>query len=446
MGGRVGLRLVAACAVASVSSIVAACAPPTGTAPGALGPQGGQQLVGIRLTGAFDYETSGPTLDDEVAVRRHDDGTFAGLSGTVEIPGRGAWPATVTFDVTMTPLGVAVGSIDVEDPAAAIALTTPLVFAPTTTAAGGVSGTADGLRVWKLIDLLPYRLEWSVVDGDDEVAGAPVLPEATSGTIDVVTYNVAGLPEPLSGASPATNSELISPLLEPYDVALLQEDFFYADKIAQHITFPYGSKPQRLPLLSDSTRPSALVGSGLERYSRHPFTGYEQVRWPGCYGGIFPPGASDCLSQKGFSIARHEVAPGVWIDMYDLHAEAGSTPDDVYWSAADYQDLAAYINTHSVGHAVIVGGDFNLDRSDPVDGPILATFLTMTGLTDVCAVQDCSVEPDVIDRLLFRSGTDVAVTATAWSRPGGFVDAGGEPLSDHDPTAATFAWSVTADD
>lgn len=441
MGGHRGRATFAVVVAALV--VGGACAPTVGGPAAPAGPGDTGHVVSVTLSGAYTYAASGPAEGDLV-VRRGDDGSITGVEGVVDIPGRGADPATVSFDVTINPLlGVSTGSIDIEDPAAGIGITTTLALSPTTVAGGSVTGHADGSRIWRLVETLPFRLDWSVEDGPAPApAPAPSLPSATSGSIDVATYNVAGLPEPISGSRPTEHSELLSPLLNPYDVVLLQEDFFYIDKVAQHLTFPYGSTPQRLVLGSDPTRPEAFVGSGLERYSRHPFDGYLQVRWPGCYGGALGAGAADCLSQKGFSVARHEVAAGVFVDVYDLHGEAGSTPDDFYWSQQDYLALAAYIDANSADHAVIVGGDFNLSPADANDAPILARFLVDAGLTDVCEVQDCSADPDTIDRLLYKSGDDVALLATAWSRPAGFTLPDGTPLSDHDPTAATFAWSV----
>lgn len=434
MGGR---RVVGRLAVvALLGATLAGCAP---SAPPPAGPGGGQQVVTVELTGSYEYAASGAAAAP-VRVER-DGGAVAGLRGAVEIPGRGAQPATVTFDLDVnSALGVVTGSIDVVDPAAGLAATTPMVLSPVTIGDGAISGSTGWQRPWSLIEFRPYELRWSIVDGSGAAPAATPAPDGDAGAIDVITYNVAGLPEPISSSLPATNSRLISPLLNSFDLVLLQEDFFYPDQIARHLTHPWGSLPQRLPLGSDPTRPSAFVGSGLERYARHPFDGYRQVRWPGCFGGILPPGAADCLSQKGFSVATHRLADGVAVDVYDLHAEAGSTPEDVHWSTRDYEELARYIVEHSDGGAVIVGGDFNLHRFDPVDGAILDRFLAEAGLTDVCEVADCSADPATIDRIAFRSGEGVRLAPTQWWQPPEFVDAAGEPLSDHTPTAARFTW------
>ena len=56
-------------------------------------------------------------------------------------------------------------------------------------------------------------------------ATAQTAPSAASGSFTALTYNVAGLPEQISGSSPEANSPLISPLLNGYDLVLLQEDW-----------------------------------------------------------------------------------------------------------------------------------------------------------------------------------------------------------------------------
>src|SRR3569832_641209 len=52
-------------------------------------------------------------------------------------------------------------------------------------------------------------------------------PPADVGRFSLLTYNVAGLPELVSGSDPEVNEGLIRPLLYHYDVALVQEAFSY---------------------------------------------------------------------------------------------------------------------------------------------------------------------------------------------------------------------------
>ena len=47
--------------------------------------------------------------------------------------------------------------------------------------------------------------------------------------------------------------------------------------------------------------------------------------------------------------------------------------------------LSDFINAHSTGRAVIVGGDFNLHTDSEPDSTQFQRLLSETGLTDVCA-------------------------------------------------------------
>jgi hypothetical protein len=280
--------------------------------------------------------------------------------------------------------------------------------------------------------------------------------EDASGEFVALTYNVAGLPEPLSGSEPATNTSLISPLLNDYDLVLVQEDWidpvppmegfdFYHDDLISQVDHEYLSTPATPPLGTDPRRPEALVADGLNRMSRFRFDEVTREMWEGCFGSLDTSdgGAADCPSQKGFSVARTELAPGVEVDVYNLHAEAGSTPRDVELSAADFEQLAEFLNEFSARRAVIVGGDFNLHTDEEPDRTVFDTFLDATDLTDVCEVVDCGDDADQIDKFVFRSagGVELDVLDHRFERDK-FRRSDGEPLSDHDALAVTFSWSA----
>ncbi|MGH8986440.1 MAG: endonuclease/exonuclease/phosphatase family protein [Acidimicrobiia bacterium] len=279
---------------------------------------------------------------------------------------------------------------------------------------------------------------------------------AEQGELTALTYNVAGLPEPLSGSEPATNTPLISPLLNGYDLVLVQEDWvdpvppaagfdFYHDDLIAEVDHQYVSTPAPPPLGTDPRRPEALVADGLNQMSRFPFGEVRREMWAGCFGSLDTSdgGAADCASQKGFSVARTELAPGVEVDVYNLHGEAGSTPRDLEESAADFEQLAEFLREHSARRAVLVGGDFNLHTDEEPDRGVFEEFLDATELSDVCDAVDCGEDADEIDKFVFRSGGGVQLDALdhRFEREK-FQRADGEPLSDHDPLAVTFAWST----
>jgi hypothetical protein len=308
-------------------------------------------------------------------------------------------------------------------------------------------------------------------DDEDGSSGEGSVPageaaDGESGSFRLLSYNVAGLPQEVSQEQPTEHIPLISPLLEDYDVVLTQEDFdwwtpaldafdfaSYHEWLAADTTFEHRTAqhpgPEAVGITPDE-RPLLNVGDGLGVLSRFPFTGEERVPWEDCFGGVTGPGAADCLSMKGFLVVRMQLAPGVEVDVYDLHGEAGGNPEDQALQAADYEQLATFMAEHSAGRAVIVGGDTNLhtdleheDAGDGADIEIWDTFLEATGLTDACTATGCPETGD-IDKVAYRSAEDGSVTleATQHDFPAErFVDADGEDLSDHEPLEVDFDWS-----
>lgn len=287
-------------------------------------------------------------------------------------------------------------------------------------------------------------------------AGAGDRPITVSGEFDALTYNVAGLPESLSGSEPDENTPLISPLLNPYDLVLVQEDWidpvppvaafnFHHDDLISAVTHPYRSTPAPPPMGKDPRRSTALVADGLNRLARFPFGPITRVMWDNCFGAFDTSdgGAADCISQKGFSVAATEIAPGVVVDVYNLHGEAGRTDADLTYQSQGYEQLAAYIQNHSAGHAVILAGDTNLHTDRARDGEVWSTFLTAAGLQDVCEVVDCGADRDVIDKFAFRSAGGVALAPlTHVFERATFQRADGAALSDHDPLSVRFSYTA----
>ncbi len=278
-----------------------------------------------------------------------------------------------------------------------------------------------------------------------------VLPQVTSGTFLALSYNVAGLPDFLSGSNPAVNTPLISPLLNGYDLVLVQESWqtpevnplaptrVYHELLVADALHPYKSISAPLPLGSDPERPSAFVSDGLNRMSILPFADdVYRERWSDCHDS-----AADCLSLKGFSFARTTLTAGFTVDVYNLHMEAGGDPEDDALRDAAVTQLSTFINSVSPGRAVIVGGDFNLHTDGEPDSTQFQRLLSETGLVDVCATLSCP-EPGRIDKFLFRSSGDVVLTPTSWNfETSVFVDGMGGPLSDHDALAVRFDWALS---
>ncbi len=255
----------------------------------------------------------------------------------------------------------------------------------------------------------------------------PTAQVLASGTVRVLTYNVAGLPQGLSSSSPATNTRQISPKLNAYELVLAQEDFWYHADLERDATHPFRSTPL--------TGYSTLVNDGLNRFSNTPFSDFARVRWSRCNG--FTDQGNDCLSSKGFSVGRHELWPGATVDVYNLHADAGGGAGDAAARRHQFEELARYIQLYSAGRALLVGGDTNLKHSRPDDEQVLLTFLAATGLRDVARTLGA---PESIDRLMFRSSAEVELAPVLWRQADEMVDAGGAPLSDHAAIHVDVEW------
>ncbi len=259
-----------------------------------------------------------------------------------------------------------------------------------------------------------------------------------SGSFSALSYNVAGIPGNLGGSTPAEFTPQISPKLNAYDLVLVQEDFSYHDELVEDLEHAHLSKVWR----DDHEGRYTFVGDGLNRFSTMPFVDHKRQEWLECFGSadLDDGGSGDCLADKGLSVATHILAEDIEIDIYNFHAEAGSTARDVEVQIASYKQFAEFIKNHSGSRAIIVGGDSNLKRADPSDAAIYETFLNDTGLSDVCTFLDCG--EDHIDRFFFRSDDSLDIKPQSWKFDSeDFLSPDGESLSDHDPLNVDFVWS-----
>jgi hypothetical protein len=312
----------------------------------------------------------------------------------------------------------------------AFCLLTGLLAVGCSGSGGGSGGGSSGGSTASAVTTTTPAAVSSSSTSPVSTASTPITPgpTATSGTFRMLTYNVAGLPQLISGSSPATNTIQISPLLNTYDLVVAQEDFSYHIDLASQALHPFQCLPQ--------TQYAALMHDGLSRFSKFPFVDFGRTRWSQ-FHGLFSSGA-DGLAAKGFSVARHDIAPGVTVDVYNLHADAGSDQGDIDARIVQFAQLATFIQTFSANRPVIVAGDTNLKGARrPRDDQTLADFLGAAGLQDAARVLGA---PEDIDRIMFRSSTTVILKPLLWREADEFVDANGNELSDHEANNVDFEW------
>jgi endonuclease/exonuclease/phosphatase family metal-dependent hydrolase len=273
-------------------------------------------------------------------------------------------------------------------------------------------------------------------------AGAGV---AASGSFNVLTYNVAGLPEGLSSSHPAVNTPLISPRLGAYDIVNVQEDFNYHAALYADDGHPYRT----------ATSGGAGIGDGLNTLSDFPFEDFERVKWNDCTG-------TNCLTPKGFSLARVRLAEGVFVDLYNLHPNADDTDDALAARRANIEQLSAFIQANSAGNAVIVMGDTNTRYTRTGDN--IRTLAEGNGLTDawvrlvkggtapaqgadplLCPTSAPTNDCEVVDKVLYRGSRLLSLNATRyndeWAK---FLDSAGGNLSDHFPHTVDFSYTLNS--
>lgn len=286
------------------------------------------------------------------------------------------------------------------------------------------------------------------------VGSAGAAPDATaagggSGTLNLLSYNVAGLPELLSSAPKPRDASTtaIGQRLGPYDLINVQEDFNYHAHLYAADTHPY-----RTP-----TSGGAGIGSGLNTLSSYPYDAddFERVRWNSCQ---FDSG--DCLTPKGFTFLRLRVAEGVYLDVYNAHTNAGTSSGDLSARADNLRQLTSFIASRSAGQAVIVMGDTNTRYTRA--GDTISAFVRDNGLTDAWVkLQKGGVEPakgsepllcdeaaitdtcEVVDKILYRSSSLITLNATSYhNQNAAFLSSSGAMLSDHYPIDVRLNWAT----
>jgi endonuclease/exonuclease/phosphatase family metal-dependent hydrolase len=262
-----------------------------------------------------------------------------------------------------------------------------------------------------------------------------VLPRASAapalaphkGRFELVTYNVAGLPEGISRSHPLANLAPIGRLLSAYDIALVQEDFAYPEELRRELRLAHSSPPF---VRGDRVD----FGDGLSQFSRLAFSGFRRVPWSACHGVI--DSFFDCLTPKGFSIARQSVEEGVFVQVVNLHMDAGWSSGDRAARAAQVDQLVAALGQLPQREALIVAGDTNLPAKE---NDVLERLLAAAELKDACAELGCP-QPWRIDRVLYRSSSELSLRARKWRIAPQFVDSAGRPLSDHPAVSVAFEW------
>ncbi len=201
---------------------------------------------------------------------------------------------------------------------------------------------------------------------------------AEKNVLKAVNFNVAGLPfAALKGENLIANQKVISRYLSQndFDIVAVQEDFGYHKHLVKGMTgFNY------------TTNHTGGIpgGDGLNIFTKDmPVYNETRVSWNEAHG-ILSDG-SDMLTPKGFIYSVIDIGNGIYVDFYNLHADAYGGSGSIAARTSQYKQLAEFIQARSAENdrPVIVTGDFNnYIHVHEDDGALYKTLYLQCGLKD----------------------------------------------------------------
>ncbi len=308
----------------------------------------------------------------------------------------------------------------------------------------------------------------------------------TTGSFSLINYNIEGLPIPAADTANGRDAYLatieIGTRLNAmnYDILALQEDYNYdlylRDCLTKYknVTDDNGNVLERFATAHSGGAP---LGDGLNIFSTYKLFNEDRIDWD-VTSGVLEDG-SDELTYKGILLTTIELAPGYYLDIYNVQCDAGLDAESLAARESQLAQLAKVINKRSVydektgkfDHAVIVTGDFNVSLctenaegspylvknlveaahlndawaistissiiENPVDYSEYYTYASETELTP----DEAAGHYDSVERILFADGNGIDISCTDF---GYFylTDLTGESLSSHCAAEAEFDFII----
>lgn len=274
-------------------------------------------------------------------------------------------------------------------------------------------------------------------------------------TVKMANFNVAGLPK-FDGTDGNRNSEITADYFvdNGFDVVAVQEDFAYHKPLVNNLKgFGYVT----------NFSGSIPGGDGLNVFTKSmPIYNEKRVTWDKLFGDLVE---GDTLTPKGIIYTVIEIADGVYVDFYNIHADAFDTEGSIEARESNYKQVMAMVEENSAknNRPVIITGDFNhfLHTTAEVNSNMYKIFHEDGGLKDAWVEVhndgnyfDFSEwtksgtsywgEWDSVEKFLYRDGGGVTVKPTDFNYTWVLNDEG-VSVSDHASAECTFEFTVTED-
>lgn len=288
-----------------------------------------------------------------------------------------------------------------------------------------------------------------------DTIGISAVAQENTITVKMLNYNVAGMPK-FDGTDGAANHKSIADYIveNNFDIVAVQEDFAYNNSLAGSLvefdffTNHSGSIPggDGLNIFSD----------GMALYNE------KRVQWEDAFGDI---AEGDLLTPKGILHTVIEVSDGVYIDFYNIHADAFDSLGSRIARESNYNQIVDMIekNYEKYNRPVILTGDFNhfLHTTPDVNSNMYAIFHERCGLKDAWvelhnggdyhdfSAWDQTDESywgvwDSVEKFLYKDGGGVTINPVEFNYTW-IKNNAGEDVSDHAAAECVFEFTVTED-
>ena len=276
-------------------------------------------------------------------------------------------------------------------------------------------------------------------------------------SVKAVNYNVAGLPFGyFQGSDVIANQKISGEYLSDngFDIVAVQEDFGFHKNLVRNMSgFDYATNHSG----------SIPGGDGLNVFTKNmPLYNETRVAWnEAC--GILSDG-SDALTPKGFVYTVIDIGNGIYVDFYNLHADAYGGEGSQKARSSQYRQLAEFIKARSAENdrPVIVTGDFNNHiHVHEDDGALYKTLYLECGLKDAWMEYHNNGDYfnlynwnitglpawgnwDSVERFMYKSGGGVDIVVSDF-RYTEVCNEKGKAVSDHSSAECDFTFIKTAD-
>lgn len=224
----------------------------------------------------------------------------------------------------------------------------------------------------------------------------------------VLTYNVKALPFLAGGWNKDERLRAIRARIDRYDIALFHEAFTSVPNLLAGFVARGAMSSERFGIAMRSVRLTGSTGLAAAIFRPVLTVGSAEIGHYSVCSGTFGR-ANDCLASKGFAMQRVRLA-GVEIDVYDTHLDADLR--DAPTRAVQRNELAAAMQRFRAARAVILGGDFNIERGDTTEFAALTRFSSGASLTDA-GITSSTAWPEHLDYVLFRGSAEADITLRA---------------------------------